>query len=89
MNESYVLTLAQNALVMVALVAGPMLAASLAVGVIVSLFQAATQITEPTLTFVPKLVITGLVLAVLGSWMTQQLVTYTAALFGSLPGLAP
>ena len=89
MNESYVLTLAQNALVMVALVAGPMLMASLAVGVIVSLFQAATQITEPTLTFVPKLVITGLVLAVLGSWMTQQLVTYTAALFGSLPGLAP
>ncbi len=89
MNESYVLTLAQNALLMVALVAGPMLIASLAVGVLVSLFQAATQITEPTLTFVPKLVVAGLVLAVLGSWMAQQLITYAVTLFTSLPGLAP
>ncbi len=88
MTEAYVLTLAQNALFMVALIAGPMLIASLVVGVIISLFQAATQVTEPTLTFVPKLVVTGLVLTLLGSWMIQQLLTYTVALFSSLAELA-
>ncbi len=87
MTEAYVLALAQNALFMVALIAGPMLIASLAVGVIISLFQAATQVTEPTLTFVPKLVVTGLVLTFLGSWMAQQLISYTVALFSSLAGL--
>ena len=88
MTEAYVLTLAQNALFMVTLVAGPMLIASLVVGVIISLFQAATQVTEPTLTFVPKLMVTGLVLTFLGSWMAQQLLTYTIALFSSLTELA-
>lgn len=87
MTEAYVLSLAQNALLMVALIAGPMLIASLAVGVIISLFQAATQVTEPTLTFVPKLVVTGLVLTFLGSWMAQQLISYTVALFSSLASL--
>lgn len=87
MTESYVLTLTQNALALILITAGPLLIASLAVGVLVSMFQAATQISEPTLTFVPKLIVTGLVLLLLGSWMAQQLIAFTVSMFGSLPTL--
>jgi flagellar biosynthetic protein FliQ len=87
MTEAYILTLAQNALALILLTAGPLLIASLAVGVLVSMLQAATQISEPTLTFVPKLVATGLVLLLLGSWMAQQLIAFTVNLFSSLPTL--
>ncbi len=87
MTEAYVLTLAQNALALILIIAGPLLIVSLAVGVLVSMVQAATQISEPTLTFVPKLIATGLVLLVLGSWMAQQLIAFTVSMFSSLPAL--
>lgn len=87
MTEAYILQFAQNALVMALMLMAPVLVVSLVIGSLVSLFQAATQINEVTLTFVPKLVGVGLVLAVLGSWMAQQLLTYTATLFRSLPNL--
>lgn len=87
MTESYILQFAQNALVMALMLMAPVLVVSLVIGSLVSLFQAATQINEVTLTFVPKLVGVGLVLAVLGSWMAQQLLAFTATLFRSLPNL--
>lgn len=87
MTEAYILQFAQNALVMALMLMAPVLVVSLVIGSLVSLFQAATQINEVTLTFVPKLVGVGLVLAVLGSWMAQQLLAFTATLFRSLPNL--
>jgi flagellar biosynthesis protein FliQ len=87
MDETYVLALAQNALTVALMLAGPVLIVSLVVGVIISLIQAATQINEATLSFVPKLIGVCAVLLVLGSWMLQQLVTFTTNLFASLPSL--
>jgi flagellar biosynthetic protein FliQ len=73
---------------MVALtLAGPILLISLVVGSLVSLVQAATQINESTLIFIPKMVGAVLVLLLLGSWMLQQAVMFTSTLFTSLPNL--
>ncbi|HZW04298.1 MAG TPA: flagellar biosynthesis protein FliQ [Anaerolineaceae bacterium] len=85
MTEGFVLTLAQDAAMMALILAGPVLLASLLIGSLISLVQAATQINEVTLTFIPKLVGILVVLAVLGSWMLQRLIIFTTNLFASLP----
>jgi flagellar biosynthetic protein FliQ len=87
MTESYVLAFAQEALTVTLMLAAPVLIVSLIVGSLVSLFQAATQVNEVTLTFVPKVIGVGLVLILLGSWMVQQLLAFTANVFLSLPDL--
>ena len=69
------------------LTAGPLLIASLVTGLLVSIFQAATQINEMTLTFIPKLVVMFLVLVVLGPWMLSMIVDYVVRLYGSIPTL--
>jgi len=69
------------------LIAAPTLITALAVGLIVSIFQAATQINESTLQFVPKLVAMFVVLILLGPWMLQYLIDYIQRLFGSIPQL--
>ena len=87
MTQSYILQLAQGALTTALLLAGPILLASLVIGSLVSLFQAATQINEATLTFVPKIAAVAVILLVLGSWMSQQLLAFTANLFASIGNL--
>jgi flagellar biosynthetic protein FliQ len=87
MTESYVLAFAQEALTVTLMLAAPVLIVSLIVGSLVSLFQAATQVNEVTLTFVPKVIGVSLVLIMLGSWMVQQLLAFTANVFLSLPDL--
>lgn len=87
MTETYVLTLGQNAIMIALTLAGPILLISLILGSLVSLVQAATQINESTLIFIPKLIGVILVLVLLGSWMLQQAMTYTYGLFTSLPSL--
>jgi flagellar biosynthesis protein FliQ len=87
MTEAYALTLGQNAIIMALTLAGPILVISLVIGSLVSLVQAATQINESTLIFVPKLIGIILVLVLLGSWMLQQAMTFTNTLFTSLPNL--
>jgi flagellar biosynthetic protein FliQ len=87
MTEAYVLSLTQNVLMVVLMLAGPVLLASLVVGTLVSLFQVATQLNEATLMFIPKLIAIALVLVLLGSWMAQQLLVFTSNLFTSLPTL--
>ena len=84
MTESFILTFAQNVLVVTVILAAPILLTSLIVGSLVSLFQAATQINEVTLTFIPKIIGVGLVLAILGSWMGQHLITFTVNIFDNL-----
>jgi flagellar biosynthetic protein FliQ len=65
----------------------PLLLAGLVVGLIVSVFQAVTQIQEQTLAFIPKIVAIAAVLVILGPWMLGQIVTYTTDLYESIPGL--
>lgn len=79
--------LARDALWLLLVVAGPVLLAGLAVAFAISLFQAATQILEPTLSFVPKLVVMLVVLAILGSWMGGQLVEFARMLLTDFPAL--
>jgi flagellar biosynthetic protein FliQ len=76
-----------DALRVTLLLAAPVLVVSLVVGVLVSIFQAATQINEVTLTFIPKIIGISLVMAVLGSWMGQQLLAFTTQIFNSIGNL--
>ncbi|MBS1141002.1 MAG: Flagellar biosynthesis protein FliQ [Proteobacteria bacterium] len=69
------------------LISAPMLITALVVGLIISIFQAATQLNESTLQFVPKLVAMFVVLLLMGPWMIQYLVDYIQRLFGSIPQL--
>jgi len=84
MTEAYVLNFAQNAVITALIIGGPILLTSLVVGSVISLFQAATQIHEATLTFIPKIIGTGLVLALMGSWMVQKLLAFTSTVFSNL-----
>ena len=79
--------LARDALWLVVLLAAPVLLAGLLTAFAISLFQAATQILEPTLSFVPKLIVMLVVLAVLGGWMGGQLVEFARTLLTDFPGL--
>lgn len=85
MNPQMVLTMGQEALWTLFLVSAPVLGIALAVGLLVSLFQAITQINEATLTFIPKLVAAMLVLAVAGPWMLSILVDYIRRVIESIP----
>jgi flagellar biosynthetic protein FliQ len=69
------------------IIAAPTLLAALVVGLIISIFQAATQINESTLQFVPKLVAMFVVILLFGPWMLQYLIDYIQRLFGSIPQL--
>ena len=86
MNAQMVLTMGQEALWTLFLVSAPVLGIALAVGLLVSLFQAITQINEATLTFIPKLVAAMLVLAVAGPWMLSIMVDYIRRVIESIPG---
>ncbi len=88
MQESQALELARYAILTAMQLSLPILLVSLVVGVIISLFQAVTQIQEQTLTFVPKLLVITLTLAALGPWMLHTLVGFTAGLFNGLPNAA-
>ncbi|NCS66412.1 MAG: flagellar biosynthetic protein FliQ [Hydrogenophilales bacterium CG03_land_8_20_14_0_80_62_28] len=87
MTPETVIAIVRQALEMAMLTAGPLLLASLATGLLISIFQAATQINEMTLTFIPKLVVMFLVLVVLGPWMLSLMVDYVVRLYGSIPTL--
>jgi flagellar biosynthetic protein FliQ len=84
MTPDLVVFLGRDAALMVVLLAGPILAAGLIAGLIVSVVQAVTQIQEMTLTFVPKLIAVFLVLMLGGNWMLGQLVSFTTGLLTNL-----
>ncbi|WP_322081132.1 flagellar biosynthesis protein FliQ [Burkholderia sp. BCC1972] len=69
------------------LVAGPILLAALVTGLVISLFQVVTQLQEMSLSYVPKLVVVGFVIVVLGSWMLARLTSFTQSLFNLIPTL--
>ena len=88
MDAAQVFTVGQPALWTLLSVAAPVLLAVLVVGILVSIFQAATQINEATLTFVPKLLAAVAVLGVAGPWMLTSLVEYLRSVLLSLPSAA-
>ncbi len=87
MTPETILTLGQRALELAILVSAPLLLTALSVGVLVSLFQAATQINEMTLTFVPKLLAIAAALLLAGKWMLGMLIDFTQTLFKDIPNL--
>ena len=87
MDQDVVVNLSTAALALAFKVAMPMLGAGLVVGLVVSIFQAVTQIQEQTLAFIPKVIALAAVLLLLGPWMLNQLLTYTADLWGGIPQL--
>ena len=87
MTPESVLTLAQQALQVTLLMAAPPLLAALLTGLVVSVFQAATQINEMTLSFIPKLVAIFVVLVLSGPWMLGIILDYMRELFGAIPAM--
>ena len=86
MDSQQVFTIGQQGLTLLLMVAAPVLLTVLSVGLVVSIFQAATQISEATLSFVPKIVAAVAVLAFAGPWMMTTLVEYLQQMLQSIPG---
>jgi flagellar biosynthetic protein FliQ len=82
-----VISLGEHALVVTSTVAAPLLLSALVSGVVIGMLQAATQINEMTLSFIPKLLALVATIFVTGHWMLQTLIDYTRSLFESIPGM--
>jgi flagellar biosynthetic protein FliQ len=87
MNSTAVIAMVREALELLLIISAPLLLTALAVGLVVSVFQAATQINEQTRSFIPKLLGVFVAVVVTGPWILQLLVDYTQRLFASIPGL--
>jgi flagellar biosynthetic protein FliQ len=87
MSDTDVTQIAVQTMTLAAKVAAPLLLTALLVGFLISLFQAATQIQEQTLSFVPKMIAVAIALLVTGNWVLAQLVDFTHQLFAELPAL--
>lgn len=87
MSPSDVLAIGTHALRIMIMLSAPLLLVALAVGLLVGVFQAATQINEMTLSFIPKLLAVAVTLAIAGPWMLNVLVSYTRELITSIPSL--
>jgi flagellar biosynthesis protein FliQ len=87
MTPETIMSIARHALEVTLLLSMPLLLAALIIGLVVGIFQAATQINESTLSFIPKLVGVALALMFAGPWMLQVITGYTRELFTSIPGL--
>ena len=87
MTPETIMTVTQRALEVTLLLAAPLLLVALIVGLIVGVFQAATQINESTLSFIPKLIAMAAAIVIAGPWMLKVLVSYTRELFMNIPNL--
>lgn len=87
MSESYVVSILKDGLTTVITVAGPVLVISLVIGLVISIFQATTQIQEQTLTFVPKIIAVFVSIIILGAWMIHTVVSFAQRMFDAIPGL--
>ena len=87
MTPETIFLVSQNAMVVAIKLTAPILLSSLAVGLVIAMFQAATQINEMTLTFVPKLITIGLVLTLAGPWMLQMYIDYLQDVLRNIPNL--
>jgi len=85
MTPEFVLTIATESLTVATMLAAPLLLSALATGVAIGILQAATQINEQTLSFIPKLLIIVVALMIAGPWMLQVITNYTKTLYSSIP----
>ncbi|HOM43251.1 MAG TPA: flagellar biosynthesis protein FliQ [Bacillota bacterium] len=85
MDQAIVIDVAQEAIKSVLLVSAPILGLGLLVGLIVSIVQATTQIQEPTLSFIPKIIAVSLTMLVFGPWMMNIMYEFTVRLFENIP----
>ncbi|WP_153109240.1 flagellar biosynthesis protein FliQ [Propionivibrio limicola] len=85
MSPESVMNIGRQAIEVTLMLSGPLLLSALVIGLIISIFQAATQINEATLSFIPKLIGTFLVLVLAGPWMLQVMVEFMRQLFESIP----
>lgn len=86
MSIGSIMAIGQHALWVTMLVSAPLLLSGLAIGLVISILQAATQINEMTLSFIPKILVMGVVVLVAGGWMLHVLIDFTIRLFHSIPG---
>jgi flagellar biosynthetic protein FliQ len=84
MDQGVIIDIAQKALLTVLYVSAPMLGLSMIIGLLISIFQATTQIQEQTLTFVPKIIAVIAAIALFGSWMLNILIEFTKELYGNI-----
>ncbi|QHM15629.1 flagellar biosynthesis protein FliQ [Bacillus subtilis] len=84
MSSEFVISMAEKAVYVTLMISGPLLAIALLVGLIVSIFQATTQIQEQTLAFIPKIVAVLLALIFFGPWMLSTILSFTTELFSNL-----
>lgn len=87
MTDVTVIEIAQKSMVLAISLCAPVLGFGLAVGLAVSIFQAATQINEMTLTFIPKILAVVVAIAIFGQWMLTQTVSFTSELLQNIPSL--
>ncbi|MGD1984032.1 MAG: flagellar biosynthesis protein FliQ [Chromatiaceae bacterium] len=87
MDADTVVTVGRQSMEVIMLLAAPILLSSLLVGLVIAMFQAATQINEMTLSFVPKLIVVALVMMAFGPWMLRQIVGFTQRLVENVPYL--
>lgn len=87
MGEDIILQLGQDALKTMAMLSAPLLLSTLVIGLVISIFQALTQINENTLTFVPKMVVIAIVLVLAGPWMMDVMKNYTVNLFDNMASI--
>ena len=87
MSPDTIIDVSQQALLVIALIAAPMLLSALAIGLIIGMFQAATSINEQTLSFIPKLMVLLLSIVIAGPWMLNLLLSFTKRLYLGIPGL--
>ena len=87
MENDFVIEVVNQAIKVTLMLAAPMLIAALVVGVLVSIFQAVTQINEQTLSFIPKILVIIATLVIFSPWMMETMVSYTRELFESIPEL--
>ena len=85
MNSEFVMTIARQAIETTILIASPLLGSALIIGIIVSIFQAATQINEATLSFIPKLLGVLIVIIILGPWILGLLTDYMFQILTNIP----
>jgi flagellar biosynthetic protein FliQ len=84
MTPEFAITLGRQAIETVLLLAAPLLLSGLVVGLLVSIFQAATQINEQTMTFIPKIVVVFVTLLICAPWMIRTLVAFTRSIIGNI-----
>jgi len=87
MTPESVMDLARHSLLITAMIAAPLLIVSLLVGLVIGMLQAATQIHEATLSFIPKLLLLVLTLFAAGPWMLRMLTDFTRDLYTSIPAM--